>query len=79
LTLTEYDYAPIRTDDFKYFHFNGGLPPLLYDMSVDPHEFNNIVDDSHQASQMAQLAHQMLDHRMTFAHHAMSGLKLTEQ
>ena len=30
--------AVIRTDKFKYVHFGGGLPPLLFDLDDDPGE-----------------------------------------
>lgn len=35
--------AVIRSDRYKYVHFGGGLPPLLYDMTEDPGELRNLA------------------------------------
>lgn len=37
--------AVIRTEKFKYVHFGGGLPPLLYDLESDPAELENLAGD----------------------------------
>lgn len=37
--------AAIRTERFKYVHFGGGLPPLLYDLQNDPGELKNLAGD----------------------------------
>ena len=37
--------AVIRTERFKYVHFGGGLPPLLFDLVEDPDETRNVADD----------------------------------
>jgi arylsulfatase A-like enzyme len=37
--------AVIRTHGFKYVHFGGGLPPLLYDLQADPGELRNLAED----------------------------------
>ena len=34
-----------RSADFKYVHFGGGLPPLLFDLAQDPEELNNVAND----------------------------------
>lgn len=38
LTSRQCNLAVIRTQKFKYVHFGGGLPPLLFDMENDPGE-----------------------------------------
>lgn len=37
--------AVIRTAQFKYVHFGGGLPPILFDLAKDPGELTNIASD----------------------------------
>lgn len=37
--------AVLRSERWKYVHFGGGLPPLLYDLEADPHELDNRADD----------------------------------
>jgi arylsulfatase A-like enzyme len=37
--------AVVRGDRWKYVHFGGGLPPLLFDMDSDPGELINLADD----------------------------------
>ncbi|TGV58318.1 DUF4976 domain-containing protein, partial [Mesorhizobium sp. M00.F.Ca.ET.149.01.1.1] len=37
--------AVLRTIDFKYVHFGGGLPPLLFDLMKDPGELSNVAND----------------------------------
>ena len=35
--------AVLRTEHFKYVHFGGGLPPLLFDLADDPNELRNLA------------------------------------
>lgn len=78
LSQFQTNFAVIRDDHFKYVHFNGGLPPLLYDMQTDPDELNNLADNPSYASKLLHYANLMLDHRMSFAHHATSRMMITE-
>lgn len=77
LPLTQCNLAIIREQRFKYVHFNGSLPPLLFDMIDDPEEARNLAGDPAYEPELLRLSRRMLDHRMTYAGHALSLLKLT--
>jgi len=78
LTLAAANFAVLRERRFKYVHFNGGLPPLLFDMENDPAEMTDLAPDPAFAPELLRLARRMLDHRMTHAAHAVTGMKLTD-
>jgi arylsulfatase A-like enzyme len=69
--------AVLREDRFKLVHFNGSLPPLLYDMEAG--EGTNLAGDPVFQPELLRLSRKMLDHRMTHADHAYSLMKLTSQ
>lgn len=77
LGLAEANLAILRERRFKYVHFNGGLPPLLFDLEADPLELHDLAPDPAAAPELMRLARRMLDHRMSHAHHAESLMKLT--
>ncbi|MBV9539534.1 MAG: alkaline phosphatase family protein [Acidisphaera sp.] len=52
--------------DYKYVHF-AALPPLLFDMRADPHEFRNLADDPAHADTVRSYAQRMLSWRMRHA------------
>ena len=72
LGLREANAAILREARWKYVHFNGGLPPLLFDLEADPDETANLAADPAYLPELARLARKMLDHRMTHADHALS-------
>lgn len=78
LSQFQTNFAVIRDDSFKYVHFNGGLPPLLYDLQSDPQEMNNLAGDPSHTGELLHYANLMLDHRMSFADHATTRMKITE-
>lgn len=78
LSLAEANFAVLRERRYKYVHFNGGLPPLLFDLENDPGELTDVASDPALASELLRLARRMLDHRIAHAAHATSGMKLTE-
>jgi arylsulfatase A-like enzyme len=71
--------AILRERRFKYVHFNGGLPPLLFDMENDPFEMTNLADDPEYAAEVLRLARRMLDHRMSHAAQSAPSMKLTDE
>jgi len=53
----------LREKRWKYVHFNGGLPPLLFDLAQDPGETHNCAGEA--PAEVARLRADMLDRRMT--------------
>lgn len=60
----ECNAAILREDRWKYVHFNGGLPPMLFDLKADPHETKNLATDPAYTGEVARMAQKMLDRRM---------------
>jgi len=79
LEASQANYAVLRTEGAKYVHFNGGLPPLFFDLNNDPYEQRNIANNQESTEALKQFSSMMLDHRMTNAYHALSNSKLTPQ
>jgi arylsulfatase A-like enzyme len=70
--------AVLRGARWKYVHF-AGLPPLLFDLADDPHEFRNRADDPLCRDALLACAQRMLDWRMQHAEHTLTHLKLTHR
>ena len=75
--LRSANLAIIREKRFKLVHFNGGLPPLLFDMESRDGESRNIADDPAHSKTLLRLTRKLLDHRMRYADHALSDMKIT--
>lgn len=75
----EANLAILRERRFKYVHFNGGLPPLLFDMEADPFELTNLADDPEYAAELLRLSRRMLDHRMSHGAQSAPSMKLTAE
>jgi len=67
--------AVLRTADFKYVHFGGGLAPLLFDLAQDPGELHDVADDPAYLPVRLQFAERMLAWR---ARHLDQSLALAE-
>jgi len=78
LPLSDCNLAVLREARFKYVHFNGDLPPLLFDMQADPDEMHNLATDPAYAHELGRLARKMLNHRMRYAYSSHSGRKITD-
>ena len=76
LALHEANLAILRERRFKLVHFNGGLPPLLFDMAADG-ECRNLADEPSCSGELLRLTRKLLDHRMRHADHALSDMKIT--
>lgn len=59
--------AILRDARHTLVHFNGGLPPLLFDRQADPQESRDLADTPAGAAAVARLRAAMLDLRMTRA------------
>ena len=52
--LTDMDYRAVRTDEFKYIHWNRH-PDELYDLRADPLETTNLIGDSNMEDVVREL------------------------
>jgi arylsulfatase A-like enzyme len=75
LSSRQCNLAVIRTEKFKYVHFGGGLPPVLFDLCSDPDETRNVADDSAYRSARLDMAERLLAWR---AEHLDQSLALSE-
>ena len=74
LSHTQCNLSVLRRADAKYVHF-AGLPPLLFDLSDDPDETNNVAGLKQYQSLQLDCAQQLLSWR---AEHLDQTLALTE-
>ena len=65
----------MRTEKFKYVHFGGGLPPVLFDLVEDPDETRNVASDPAYRSARLDMAERLLAWR---AEHLDQSLALSE-
>ena len=77
LKMREANLAIIRTERFKLVHFNGGLPPLLFQLEDDPGELINVAADPAYSQTLQSMMALMLDHRMSHADQTLSRSALT--
>lgn len=60
--------AILRERDWKYVHFAGGVPPLLFDLRNDPEETENRAALPECAPELGRLRAALLSRRMESAH-----------
>ncbi|KUM25356.1 phosphonate monoester hydrolase [Mesorhizobium loti] len=70
--------AVLRTEDFKYVHFGGGLPPLLFDLARDPGELSNVVHDPAYLPVRLEFAEKLLAWRARHLDQSLALAELTE-
>jgi len=70
--------AVIRTAQFKYVHFGGGLPPLLYDLTADPGELKNLARDPAFQSVRLEFAERLLAWRAEHLDQSLALSALTD-
>lgn len=70
--------AAVRTERFKYVHFGGGLPPLLYDLQDDPGELKNLAGDPAFLAVRLELAERLLAWRAEHLDQSLALSALTE-
>ena len=78
LTSRQCNLAVARTDRFKYVHFGGGLPPVLFDLENDPHETLNLADDPEYRLARLELAERLLCWRAEHLDQSLALSDLTE-
>ncbi|MES0024426.1 MULTISPECIES: alkaline phosphatase family protein [unclassified Mesorhizobium] len=71
--------AVIRTEKFKYVHFGGGLPPLLFDMEKDPGELANVAADPAYLSVRLEFAKRLLAWRAEHLDQSLALAELTDE
>ncbi|WP_375689328.1 alkaline phosphatase family protein [Pseudooceanicola sp. LIPI14-2-Ac024] len=64
LTVNRAGAAILREARWKYVHFGGGVPPMLFDLAADPDETTNLATDPAHADQLSRLRARLID-RMT--------------
>ncbi len=77
LDLHDANLAILREADFKLVHFNGGLPPLLFDLKNDPTEMHNLANDPAHMPTLLRLTQKLLSHRMRHMDRTLSDLTIT--
>ncbi len=74
----ECSLAVIRDEHFKFVHFTA-LPPLLFDLSKDPHELHNVAQDPAYASIRLAYAEKLLSQRARHLDQTLAYTELTEK
>lgn len=77
MSLHEANLAILREAQYKLVHFNGGLPPLLFDLVNDPEELVSLADDPAHAGTLLRMTRKLLDRRMTQADRTLADVKIT--
>ena len=76
LTTEQCNLDVLRDDRWKYVHF-AGMPPLLFDLSDDPHQLVDRSTDPTCASALAECAQRLLSWRMRHTDRTLSSMHLT--
>ncbi len=75
----EANLAILREERFKLVHFNGDLPPMLFDLVSDPHELNDLAGDASHAPTLLRLTRKLLNHRMKHADRTLTDVRITSK
>jgi arylsulfatase A-like enzyme len=70
--------AVIRDDRFKYVHFGGSLPPVLFDLVEDPAETRNVAQDTSYREARLEMAERLLAWRAEHLDQSLALSELTE-
>ena len=65
----------IRDNKYKYVHFPT-LPSVFFDLSIDPEEKNNVIDDPEYRDIILEYAQKMLSWRMLNDERKLTGMKV---
>jgi arylsulfatase A-like enzyme len=66
LAAEECSLCVVQDENYKYVHF-AALPPLLFDLRADPHQFRNIAEDPAHAALVRDYAQMALSWRLIHA------------
>ena len=78
LTLHQCNLTVIRDEHFKYVHF-ANLPPLLFDLQRDPHEFTNLATASDYAKVTLAYAQKLLSWRLAHEDQTLTHMMATDK
>jgi arylsulfatase A-like enzyme len=67
----------IRGERYKYVHFTS-MPPLLFDLEIDPNETTNRIDDPDYLRVTLTYAQKLLSWRMNHDEQTLTHMTLTE-
>ena len=76
IKLEHRNAAILREANLTLVHFNGDLPPFLFDHRAKG-ETQNLADDPAYAGDLLRLTRKMLNHRMTHANSTLSKFDIT--
>ncbi len=78
ITSQQCNLAVMRGARWKYVHFGGGLPPLLYDLDTDPGELVNLADDPAYLAARVECAERLLAWRARHLDQSLALAALTD-
>lgn len=64
VTVNQANVSILRESRWKYVHFGGDVPPMLFDLQDDPDETTNLANDPAHAAQITRMARKLIN-RMT--------------
>jgi hypothetical protein len=68
----------VQDERFKYVHF-AALPPLLFDLAADPHQFRDLAADPAHAATVRDYAQKALSWRLIHADRTLTHFRSTPQ
>jgi hypothetical protein len=76
LSLDDSALCVVQDERYKYVHFTA-LPPLFFDLTRDPHCFENLAEDPAHADLVKAYAQKALSHRMRHAERTLTHFRAT--
>ena len=78
LSMDESALCVLQDQHYKYVHF-AALPPLFFDLTRDPHCFENLAEDQAYAALVRDYAQKALSKRMRHAERTLTHFRATPQ